>query len=179
MYRSGFIRLPALLVLAALVWQCGQFASFEVRRLAVKQEIKLRLKAGVPENERVNFTFSATDFEALTWVKPAREFKLKDRYYDVVAKTVDADGTVHVACIDDRQETQLFADLGEMVALVLDQRGQGSSSNAKVWFTVKHWSVDDGATAQVLPEATDVIHALFSALQLEHAFVPLAPPPEA
>ena len=139
MYRSGFIRLPALLVLAALVWQCGQFASFEVRRLAVKQEIKLRLKAGVPENERVNFTFSATDFEALTWVKPAREFKLNDRYYDVVVKTVDADGTVHVACIDDRQETELFADLASMVDQRMDHRGSGRKNLLTEVTIAKHW----------------------------------------
>lgn len=167
------------MVLGALVWQFVQFASFEARRLAVKHEIKLRLKAGVPENERVNFTFSAAAFEALNWVKPAREFKLDDRFYDVVVKSVDADGTVHVACIDDRQETELFADLATMVSLTMDQRGQGSSSNAKVWLAIKHWSVEHALVRAVVPQATDLVHARHRAQCAEQAHRPAAPPPKA
>ncbi len=122
--------MAGLAVLAAFLWQWGYLASFDIRLAGVRKEIKLRLKAGVPDGERVHFTFSASEAAALDWVKPDREFRWKDRYYDVVERSVDRSGMVHFACIDDVQETRLFAGLDDMVERSMGARGDRRSMNA-------------------------------------------------
>jgi hypothetical protein len=130
--RRTFGPLLSVLVLASLFWQWGHLSTFDLRLARVKKEIKLRLKAGVSENERAHFSFSPEEFSKLVWVKPDREFRLGDRFYDVVERWIEAEGTVHFACIDDRQESQLFADLKNMVERSMDTRSQGRSSSAKI-----------------------------------------------
>ncbi|MBK9076551.1 MAG: hypothetical protein IPL77_16560 [Flavobacteriales bacterium] len=119
-----------LLVLMAL--QLGHLASFEWKRRTVRKEIKLRLKAGVPQEERTPFQVTQAEYAALDWVKPQREFRLNGRFYDVVELHVQADETFLLSCIDDHQETELFAHLSDLVDLAMGTRGMGRQQTGHI-----------------------------------------------
>ena len=153
--------LAALLVLAMFA-QFAHLATLETRRLAVKREIKHRIKAGVPDNERMKFELTAAEVEALDWVKPAKEFRLNGRFYDVV-KRIDGDPVV-LECIDDHQETELFAHLTDMVDRALDTRGAGGNSSGKVLLWWKQLLFDRSQAAVPGVKETAVLHPAMTAL---------------
>ncbi|MBK8340958.1 MAG: hypothetical protein IPK99_13590 [Flavobacteriales bacterium] len=119
---SALWAFPLLVLMAS---QLGHLASFEWKRKAVRKEIKLRLKAGVPQDERTSFQVTEAQYASLDWVKPQREFRSNGRFYDVVELHVQADGSFLLSCVDDRQETALFAELSELVDLAMGTRGMG------------------------------------------------------
>lgn len=124
--------MAALAVMVTFSWQWGHLATFELRLAHVRKEIKVRLKAGVPESERAHFVFHPGEAASLDWVKPGREFRWKDRCYDVVERSTDPSGMVHLDCIDDVQETTLFAQLDGMVERAMGTRGDGRSVNTSM-----------------------------------------------
>ncbi len=96
---------------AVMLWQLiGFFTYFEISHYSVKKEIKTALKKAVPEKHRKLFYFTPDQEKSLQWIK-SNEFKLNNRYYDVVERT-ESNGKVRLSCIDDIQETQLFKQLG-------------------------------------------------------------------
>lgn len=150
--RARFLAGLAMLVILAMFAQFAHLATLEARRLAVKREIKHRIKAGVPECERVKFEFTANEVAALDWVKPAKEFRRNGRFYDVV-KRIEGEHVV-LECIDDHQETELFAHLTDMVDRALDARGVGGESSGKVLLWWKQLTIDHPTIA--IPVATEV-----------------------
>lgn len=110
------------ILLLAFVWSIlGNFLSMELQLNAARKEIKLRLKNGVPDAERVVFTFSeAYCTSKLIWVKP-NEFRLGERYYDVIESHTLSDGKRRLACISDIQESKLFAELNTLLGRELSQ----------------------------------------------------------
>lgn len=104
-------RLISFGFLFLMLWQLiGFFTYFEISHFYVKKEIKTALKKSVPENHRKLFYFTASQEKSLHWIK-SNEFKLNNRYYDVVERT-ESNGKVRLSCIDDIQETHLFKQLG-------------------------------------------------------------------
>ena len=136
--RRTLLPLGCVIMLACMLWQWGHLSSFELRLAQVKKEIKLRLKAGVPEYERVHFSFSAQEAAALHWVKPDKEFKWKDRFYDVVERFTDGNGRIIFACIDDRQEATLFAGLAILVDRTMEDRSDSRSTSVRI---IASWKV--------------------------------------
>ena len=129
----------AFAVLLGLVGQFVQFASFGPRRLAVEREVKLKLKAGVPVSERTYFTLSVREYDALHWLKPGKEFTMGHGFFDVIQKTVSTDGLIHLACMNDHQEAELFAGLSVLVALQMDHRAAGPKGLLTVLGIAKSW----------------------------------------
>lgn len=125
MLRRPAHLLTALLLLALMAMQLVQVASFEVRRMVLRQEIKQRIHLGLPEDELVRFAFTRTAYEALEKEDGGREFRIDGHLYDVVRSTVDADGTVHVEAVNDRAEARLIAHLGTLLGAGMKQRGMG------------------------------------------------------
>lgn len=108
---------------ALMLWQLiGFFTYFEISHYYVKKEIKTALKKAVPEKHRKLFYFTASQEKSLHWIK-SNEFKLNNRYYDVVERT-ELNGKVRLSCIDDIQETHLFKQLGVQTASSLS-KGSG------------------------------------------------------
>lgn len=105
------------------------------------KQVKQRLKAGVPENERANFTFTQAEYDALKWIKPDKEFTLGIGFFDVIERHVGADGTIHLSCMNDRQEAALFADLSSMVENAMDHQGDGTQRTQLLFGLLKHWTV--------------------------------------
>lgn len=139
--RPRSVALLSWLVLAAIGLQIGRFASFEFRRLMVRKEVKQQLKAGVPENERAYFAFTQAEYDALKWIKPDKEFTLGAGFFDVIERHMDTDGTIHLACMNDRQEAELFADLSCMVESAMDHKGDGTQRTQLLFGLLKHWTV--------------------------------------
>ena len=121
--RARFTSLLALLLLAVLVMQSVQLGLFEVRRQAVRKEMKQRIREGLPAHELVRFAFTRGAYEALEKEDGGRELWVDGHIYDVVRSTTDADGTVRIEAVDDRDEARLMAGLKELIEQGMDQRG--------------------------------------------------------
>ncbi len=117
------LRMISIGFFALMLWQLiGFFTYFEISHYYVKKEIKTALKKAVPEKHRKLFYFTASQEKSLHWIK-SNEFKLNNRYYDVVERT-ELNGKVRLSCIDDIQETHLFKQLGVQTASSLS-KGSG------------------------------------------------------
>jgi hypothetical protein len=102
-----------------IIWQIiGVSSWFELSRRAIRKEIKTQIKTGVPEKDLIQFSFNSTELKKLVWIKK-NEFHLNGRLYDVVNRVFHSDGTITLKCIDDLQEKELFAKLGESTAVNL------------------------------------------------------------
>jgi hypothetical protein len=106
----------AAVFLLLIIWQLiGVSSWFELSRRAIRKEIKTQIKAGIPEKDLIQFSFNSTELKKLVWIKK-NEFHLNGRLYDVVNRVFHSDGTITLKCIDDLQEKELFAKLGESTA---------------------------------------------------------------
>jgi hypothetical protein len=105
-------RLFSFLFLIVFIWQlAGFFIYFEIERYHVRKYIKRAIKQSLPQNQYKQFNFTNEEFKDLTWINE-HEFKMNGRLYDVVKKN-KSNVVFSVSCIDDIQETVLFAQLDE------------------------------------------------------------------
>ena len=93
----------------------GLFLVFRFQQHLVRKEIKRKIKAGVPDQELFFFRINQQNQQAFEWIH-AREFRYKGRLYDVVRKKTLDQHTIEYACINDIQESRLFAQLDEEVS---------------------------------------------------------------
>lgn len=147
----GMRRALSILLLLGLVGQLFQLASFDLRRSAVKREVKLKLKAGVPQEERTMFVLTQAQYDALRWLKPGKEFTMGAGFYDVIDRWDDPSGNIHLSCMNDTQEAALFKDLALLVDQAMDRRGDGEKRTSVVYSTIKTWCTDPGSSAIVVP----------------------------
>jgi hypothetical protein len=114
-------RLFSFLFLIVFIWQlAGFFIYFEIERHHVRKDIKRAIKQSLPQNQYKQFNFTEKEFKELTWIND-HEFKMNGRLYDVVKKNKSNIG-FSVYCIDDIQETVLFAQLDESTASNLNNQ---------------------------------------------------------
>ena len=114
-------RLFSFLFLIVFIWQlAGFFIYFEIERYHVRKDIKRAIKHSLPQNQYKQFNFTNAEFNELTWIND-HEFKMNGRLYDVVKKNKSNVG-ISVSCIDDIQETVLFAQLDEATASNLNNQ---------------------------------------------------------
>ncbi|MEN9400841.1 MAG: hypothetical protein RL632_1944 [Bacteroidota bacterium] len=102
--------MPSVLFLVLIIQLIGFTAYFEVSHYLIRKEVKSIIKQGVPEENRVIFTFTSAQMNSLQWVKK-NEFRLGKRMYDVIETKTLANGTTELQCISDIQEERLFANL--------------------------------------------------------------------
>lgn len=111
-----FKRLSAWLLLVLLsVQSVGFIAYFHLEKRVIHKAIKLKLKQGVPTDELVHFQFTLAQVKQLNW-KKSNEFVLGEQFFDVVWRTDNKDGKVHLACVNDTQETALFREMHRYIA---------------------------------------------------------------
>jgi hypothetical protein len=101
---------PSVLFVLLVIQLIGFTAYFEVSHFLIRKEVKTLIKQGVPEENRIIFTFSSSEIKSLDWVKK-NEFRLGNRMYDVIQSRKLRDGTTEFQCISDTQEDVLFANL--------------------------------------------------------------------
>ena len=86
--------------------------------------MKLKIKAGVPDDELKIIIFNQSNAREFTWIH-SREFRYKGTMYDIVNETKDNSGSRVLHCVTDHQETVLFANLSKLVK----QNTEGHSSH--------------------------------------------------
>ena len=106
--------MPLAMILLLMLQLLGGGMYFHFQRAHIRKDIKSRIKQGVPQNELKVFHFAKLqELETLNWHND-HEFRQGDEMFDVVRKEVTEHG-VYLHCINDQQETLLFAQLNELV----------------------------------------------------------------
>ncbi len=91
----------------------GVLLIFKVKQQYIKSEIKKQIKQSVPENELTIIIQTTENKDLFIW-KEKNEFLYNGSMYDVVKKDMQKDKIIY-SCINDSQETSLFANLDEWV----------------------------------------------------------------
>ncbi len=97
---------------------------YDVNFKLCKKEMKRKIKAGLKEEELHHFKLSKEEYEQLDWIH-AKEFRLKDEMFDVVRKESLSNDTILLSCINDKQESILFANLNEHIEQHFDIQKDG------------------------------------------------------
>lgn len=90
------------------------FIHIELEHASIRKEIKHRIKKNTSQDDLIVFRFSTDESNQLTWMK-SNEFKYKGQFYDVVNRLEIDANHVEYQCVSDEQETQLFAQLEDLV----------------------------------------------------------------
>lgn len=108
-------RLLVSIIALSLFYQVfGYFIVFNVNALMCKKEMKRSIKAGLKENEMLVFLFSTKEFTNLSWLNK-KEFVIENTMYDVVKTSPIGKDSIKVYCINDKKETELFANLSNQI----------------------------------------------------------------
>ncbi len=103
----------AIFLTLILIFQfSGGQLLFHIQRSQIRREIKSQIKQGVPKGEMVHFRFSKSN-PKIHWHND-HEFRFENQMYDVVHQESTAD-SLFLECINDNQETLLFAKLDKLV----------------------------------------------------------------
>ncbi len=91
------------------------FKSLEVK---YKKEVKQIIKAGIPQEELVLFSFQKSifdeDIKDFKWTKK-NEFRYKNEMYDIIKTELKSD-SVYFYCFHDLKESKLFKNLDAAVS---------------------------------------------------------------
>lgn len=121
--------LSILLLLAFGISIIGFFPLFKILQYQTRREIKLQIKQGIPENELHKIVFAAN--EKPEWVREGKEFRYKNQMYDIVRKEKSNGSTIYY-CVNDTEETQLFANLDVIVKKQMDDENSPIGNSIKV-----------------------------------------------
>lgn len=97
----------------------GFFPLFKYAQNKIQKEIKGQLKKTVPQGELYVINVPVEKVNDLDWKREGKEFRYNGTMYDIV-KSETKNGVVQYHCINDKQETQLFANLEELVNQQMD-----------------------------------------------------------
>ncbi|MDP1802854.1 MAG: hypothetical protein Q8L81_15945 [Bacteroidota bacterium] len=97
--------------------------------------MKTFLKKGVPENELHVIKFPVNKLSEIEWTKEGKEFRHKGSMYDVVKFETEKD-SISYYCVNDVQETMLFAHLEEIINQQIDNDKSPAGRAAKFLFKI-------------------------------------------
>ena len=105
-----FRYLVIVFAIAVVVNGPGVSVTFLSIRHSIKTQIKEEIEHGISESQLVH----VADNASLTWMSKNREFRMGNRFYDVVKVKVIAGKRTYL-CINDHEEEKLFAHLNDLV----------------------------------------------------------------
>jgi len=124
----------------------GYIPLFTVVRYSIKKEIKNRLKKSLSEDQLHVVSVSTDRVAKLQWEEDGREFRHKGIMYDVV-RTESKNGVTYFHCVNDAQETKLFAHLDKLINDQLDTDkspfGKSAKAFAKFFSLFNYLSTDN------------------------------------
>lgn len=136
-------RLLLYFIVTAMIFNMvGIVFVYHAAQLEIRKSIKTAIKRGVPPDELHHFYFTPTAFGELQWIKDLKEFRLKNQLFDIVTIEI-RDGAVHLKCVNDIQEAQLFASLDDYVKHAFQEETKHpKSTKTKVFslFKMQHVS---------------------------------------
>ncbi len=143
-------KLFSIFLLTAFVFNlCGYLVIFKAIQFNIRREIKATLKKKLPEKDLHIICFSLKQIKDIDWEENDREFRYNGIMYDVV-KWKKANDYIIYYCINDDQETCLFAQLEELTSKQLEDDNSSAGQTAKNLFKVfsaveyistKHFSI--------------------------------------
>lgn len=86
--------------------------------------MKRTIKAGLKDDEMQVFIFSNSEYENLAW-QNRKEFIIENTMYDVVKSQAYGIDSIKIHCINDKKETELFANLSNKVEQNSDLTASG------------------------------------------------------
>lgn len=168
-------------LLLLLVFQMeGTWLVFKAQQIAVRREIKQRIKAGVPKEDRVTVaipkSWEAQNNERFQRIHSG-EFRLDGEMYDNLNVREKGD-TLYYECIHDVKESGLFAKLEELTAEEQHENPDNQRSRERLFSVL----ADDflggqSATCFLTPVSELERKAFDPALRLGSS-TPDCPPPE-
>jgi len=128
-------RVNSLFLLLLMLFQSmGTLFIFKTQQYQIRKEIKHRIKVGVVEEELVLIEISVTLLEkpshTFRWIHE-KEFCYYGHMYDIVRKEKHGD-TIIFYCLSDEKETQLFANLNELVKRDMNQNTERKEQRTKL-----------------------------------------------
>jgi len=127
-----------ILILGLIMFQMiGVFMLFNVKQNHIRQNVKMQIKAGVPDSALTILTFDNEKATSLKWIHN-HEFVYKGQMYDVV-KTIKSRNETTYFCLPDHQETKLFSNLKKLVGneLAKDKTNSGNKTIVFVnWYFI-------------------------------------------
>ncbi len=137
-------RILSLLLLFAIICNMtGYYIVFKAEQSRIRRSIKTQIKKGVPENELHYFSLSQDEYDNLHWERTDKEFRSVNTMYDIVRieKTSDS---IHLYCINDSEETVLFAKLDDLIKKKMEREsGKANSPVSKVIKAMKTVFIPD------------------------------------
>lgn len=121
-----------------LFQSAGMFLLFKWHQAEIRQEIKERIKAGVPESELVELEFHRSQLEGqdeqFRWIHK-KEFIYQNQLYDIVHRKTAGDSTTFL-CIPDFKETKLLKNLNHLISNELGKEKIPGSTKIPAFL---HW----------------------------------------
>lgn len=114
---------------------------------------------------------------ALDW-KDDNEFRLHGRMYDIISTKIHANGTIEYLCIDDEDETRLFANMDNLIKREFQGDRNKNSSAIKIFDKVQQEYVLGGEAARTALLAITEYPRLMQIAPHSNNFEPSTPPPE-
>lgn len=170
-----------VLLLSMLFQAAGYLFVFKIQQYQIRQEIKQQIKAGVPEAELVLLKIPKTLEE-----KPhptfqridKREFRYDGKMYDIVRQEGHGDTTWYY-CLSDEKETQLFANLDELVEQDMTENPQHRKQiDALLYLLGALYCSHKTEDIFIFSNEQSVATLFFFSLKTWD-FLPSTPPPEA
>ena len=156
----------------------GTYIVFKVQQAQVRRSIKRQIKSGIPEDELHYFELSQIEYDQLDWERPDIEFRHENEMFDIVRKEIVGD-SIHLHCVNDKEETILFAQLDKLVLLEIEhESNQPNSPITKVVKALKLLYFNDYFDFKINPKThLDPALALLMATKYLPVFKEVLTPP--
>jgi len=109
------LRVTSIVVLFVMILSLtGYYPVFKLEQWKLHNQFKKMVKAEIPKNQLIRFVVNRHNERFVNWIKKDKEFRYKGRMYDVVKAENSQQGMIYY-CINDQQETRLFARLDSLI----------------------------------------------------------------
>jgi hypothetical protein len=166
-----------IILLAVFVFNTmGYFIAFQTIQHQVKKEAKRSILNKMNDSFYLKKVFTEEAFNKIDWHDDGKEFVLNNELYDVV-KIEKNKGDFIVYCIDDKKETQLFANLNEHIQQHATTN-TSSKSSKKIADNVVKLFYENKASIEALIFSSNICYS-FSNYPLQFPNIETSnPPPE-
>ncbi len=121
-----------ILLFVFLFNSVGYLIVFKTVQYQAKKEIKSIVKNNLSNSDITKISINRNNLSEIIWIEEGKEFLYKNKLYDLIKSEVLGDELI-LSCIDDKKETQLFANLDEQVnAYLNDDISKKNSASQKI-----------------------------------------------
>jgi len=143
-----------LLVLAVCFNPAAYHLMFRLKQAEIRKQIKMAIKAGVPDEELTVFRLTDSNAGDFEWIH-SREFRFRGMMYDVVREEAGTDGERVLHCVTDVQETRLFCKLDEAARKAAGSHAAHTAASHMLMSLLHGMSIP--GRLQPFPPVTDMV----------------------